>query len=44
MFRVLFTHHIDGVTSHSAAFLYRAAWRIVEQVAVAGDPLLNRVY
>ena len=44
MRRVLFTPHIAGVTLQSAAFFYRAAWRNVEQVAVAGDPPLNRVY
>lgn len=42
--RVLFTPHIAGVTRQSAAFLYRAAWRNVERVAVAGEPPLNRVY
>ena len=42
--RVLFTPHIAGVTRQSAALLYRAAWRNVERVAVAGEPPLNRVY
>jgi phosphoglycerate dehydrogenase-like enzyme len=42
--RVLFTPHIAGVTRQSAAFLFRAAWRNVERVAVAGKPPLNRVY
>jgi phosphoglycerate dehydrogenase-like enzyme len=42
--RVLFTPHIAGVTRQSAAYLYRAAWRNVERVAVAGEPPLNRVY
>ncbi len=42
--RVLFTPHIAGVTRQSAAFLYRAAWRNVERVVVAGDPPMNRVY
>jgi len=42
--RVLFTPHIAGATRQSAAFLYRAAWRNVERVAVAGEPPLNRVY
>jgi phosphoglycerate dehydrogenase-like enzyme len=41
---VLFTPHIAGVTRQSAAFLYRAAWRNVERVAVEGEPPLNRVY
>jgi phosphoglycerate dehydrogenase-like enzyme len=44
MRRVLFATHIAGVTRQSAAFLYRAAWRNVEQVAVAGEPPLNCVY
>ncbi len=42
--RVLFTPHIAGVTRQSAEFLYRAAWRNVERVAVSGEPPLNRVY
>jgi phosphoglycerate dehydrogenase-like enzyme len=42
--RILFTPHIAGVTRQSAAYLYRAAWRNVERVAVAGEPPLNRVY
>ncbi len=42
--RVLFTPHIAGVTRQSAAFLYRAAWRNVERVVVAGEPPLNRVF
>jgi phosphoglycerate dehydrogenase-like enzyme len=42
--RVLFTPHIAGVTRQSAAFLYRAAWRNVERVAVEGEPPLNRVF
>ena len=44
MRRVLLALHIAGVTRQSAAFLYRAAWRNVERVAVAGEPPLNRVY
>ncbi len=42
--RILFTPHIAGVTRQSAAFLFRAAWKNVERVAVAGEPPLNRVY
>jgi len=42
--RVLFTPHIAGVTRQSAAYLFRAAWKNVERVAVAGEPPLNRVY
>ncbi len=42
--RILFTPHIAGVTRQSAAFLFRAAWKNVERVAVAGEPPLHRVY
>jgi hypothetical protein len=44
MRRVLFAPQIAGVTRQLAAFLYRAAGRNVERVAVAGGPPLNRLY
>jgi phosphoglycerate dehydrogenase-like enzyme len=41
--RLLLTPHIAGVTSQSAAFLFRSAWRNVERV-LSGQAPLNRAY